>query len=445
MDNIKVSVIVPVYNVEKYLSQCLDTIVNQTLRDIEIICVDDSSTDGSLAILEKYANEDSRIKIVNNIHTGYGASSARKAGFDVAQGEYLSFLDSDDYFDLNLLEKVYTRAEEFDADVVVYDAQYFDSNTGSFMPSGIVLNQMMLPKKDVFSAKEVGDYIFLFTVSTFWQTMLKKEYVIKEELKFQSINFTDDVLFIGTAFACANRMTIIPEKLVYYRTHIDTNQTAKANNYPLSAPDACLALKNELVQKGMFEELRNAFANYAVRFCAWYLDSLTSYESFEILYTALATKYFELFELKQSFKRNLWYIDGQQWIDLVSQNNIGNFIFTSTARGDATEYKFDVTKKFPADLVTNSDRVVLYGAGATGKAYYIQNVVKGFCNIVAWVDKSAKDLYSPIEEIEYMFTKDFDKVIIAIENIDVCNVVKAYLVAKGVSENNIFVSNVSVK
>ena len=87
----KVAVIIPVYNVEKYLRQCLDSIVNQTLRDIEIICVDDGSTDGSSAILAEYASKDPRVKVLTREHTNAGA--ARNAGMAVATGEYLGFVD----------------------------------------------------------------------------------------------------------------------------------------------------------------------------------------------------------------------------------------------------------------------------------------------------------------------------------------------------------------
>ena len=107
MNNIKVSVIVPVYNCEKYLKKCLDSLVNQTLKDIEIICVNDGSTDNSGRILEEYT--DSRIKIITKENGGL--SSARNAGIAVAKGEYLGFVDSDDWVDLDFYEKLYNTAK----------------------------------------------------------------------------------------------------------------------------------------------------------------------------------------------------------------------------------------------------------------------------------------------------------------------------------------------
>ena len=112
----KVSVITPVYNVETYLRQCLDSVLNQTLRDIEIICVDDGSTDGSAAILEEYAAKDSRIKVVKQENAGAGA--ARNAGLSVAKGEWLSILDADDEFSPNMLSEMVEAGERNSADVV---------------------------------------------------------------------------------------------------------------------------------------------------------------------------------------------------------------------------------------------------------------------------------------------------------------------------------------
>ena len=111
----KVSIIVPVYNVEKYLEKCLDSLVNQSLHDIEIICVNDGSKDDSLDILEKYAKKDSRIKIINK--QNQGLSAARNDGLKVAAGEYVGYVDSDDWVDLNFYEKLYESAKKYNAEI----------------------------------------------------------------------------------------------------------------------------------------------------------------------------------------------------------------------------------------------------------------------------------------------------------------------------------------
>lgn len=112
----KVSVIVPVYNVKEYLRQCLDSVVSQTLKDVEIILVNDGSTDGSDKICIEYAKKDNRIKVVNQQNAGLAA--ARQAGLDVAQGEYIGFVDSDDYLEPTMYQELYEKAKEFNVDIV---------------------------------------------------------------------------------------------------------------------------------------------------------------------------------------------------------------------------------------------------------------------------------------------------------------------------------------
>ena len=112
----KVSVIIPVYNTEAYLKRCLDSVINQTLKDIEVIAIDDGSLDNSGKILDKYAQKDSRIRVVHQENSGVGG--AYNAGLVLAQGEYVAFLDSDDWIDPTLYADYYIKAKETDADVV---------------------------------------------------------------------------------------------------------------------------------------------------------------------------------------------------------------------------------------------------------------------------------------------------------------------------------------
>lgn len=112
---VKVSITVPVYNVEKYLEKCLDSLIGQTLKDIEIICINDGSTDNSLSILEKYAKKDSRIKIINQ--ENQGIANTRNKSIKLAQGEYIGFVDSDDWLSLDFFEKLYNAALKYEADI----------------------------------------------------------------------------------------------------------------------------------------------------------------------------------------------------------------------------------------------------------------------------------------------------------------------------------------
>lgn len=126
MSEIKVSVIIPVYNVEKYIEQCIESVVNQTLEDIEIIIVNDGTKDNSMKKIEKYLL-DSRIRVINKENGGL--SSARNVGLKIAKGEYVSFIDSDDFIELTMLEELYNNSEK--ADIVFSDIIFYDNKTES--------------------------------------------------------------------------------------------------------------------------------------------------------------------------------------------------------------------------------------------------------------------------------------------------------------------------
>lgn len=119
----KVSIIVPIYNSETYLEECLDSIINQTLKEIEIICVNDGSTDNSLDILNRYASNDDRITIINKQNTGYGNSM--NVGIDHAKGEYIGIVESDDYIKPHMYETLYNKAIEHDLDLIRADFEQF--------------------------------------------------------------------------------------------------------------------------------------------------------------------------------------------------------------------------------------------------------------------------------------------------------------------------------
>lgn len=188
----KVSVIIPVYNTEKYLRKCLDSVVNQTLKEIEIICVDDGSTDSSLAILKEYAQKDNRIRVIES-SCNKGAAVTRNKGLEITKGEYLSFVDSDDYVDIDFYEKLYTKAKEKDYDLVKCPRKRFEVN--GEVSIGLLSEQI---KKD-------GIYAFCYE----WQSAIYKASLIKDNnirfvpeiIKAQDIVFLNNVILKTKTYA----------------------------------------------------------------------------------------------------------------------------------------------------------------------------------------------------------------------------------------------------
>ena len=173
----KVSVIVPVYNVENYLRECLDSLINQTLKDIEIICINDGSTDSSLEIIEEYAKRDTRIKVINKPNSGYGDSM--NLGMEQATGEYIGILESDDFTEHRMFEELYNLAKSNDADIAISDfCLYWSKNNKTKK----VNSTSKYPKEKVTNVKETP--LLIRNKTTIWAAIYKRDFLLKNNIKF---------------------------------------------------------------------------------------------------------------------------------------------------------------------------------------------------------------------------------------------------------------------
>ncbi|MDD5021992.1 MAG: glycosyltransferase [Endomicrobiaceae bacterium] len=270
MNNPKISVIIPVYNGEKYLSQCLDSLINQTFKDIEIICIDDGSTDNSIEILEQYAQKDSRIKIINQENSG--AAEARNNGLAHAAGDYLSILDCDDFFDSDMFELMYDRAVKYDAEITFCKGRTFDDKTKVIKEIDNIKFEI-LPDKDVFSAKDAADRIFQIDINWCWDKLYKASYVKQNNFLFQTTKVHNDSFFAVYPLTKCKRISVLDKTLCTYRINIDTSvtSTSKRMKYPLSFYEVLIFLKDSLIKDNAFELFKQSFANYALDiFCGYY-------------------------------------------------------------------------------------------------------------------------------------------------------------------------------
>ena len=215
MSKVKVSVIIAVYNTEKYLRECLDSVINQTLLDIEIICIDDGSTDGSLMILREYEARDKRIRVLTQPHSN--AAVARNRGLEIAAGEYLSILDSDDFFEAAMLEDCVRALETQNADVVCFASKAFDMRTGEFIPLPTSFVEEYLPDKSAFSPEEINTKIFNAFLPNAWSKVFRRMFVEKNKIRFQNIPRSNDVRFTFSALAQADKIAVINHEYATYR------------------------------------------------------------------------------------------------------------------------------------------------------------------------------------------------------------------------------------
>lgn len=257
MKNVKVSVIIPVYNAEKYLEKCLDSVTRQTLSEMEIICVDDGSADSSLEILERYAASDPRILIKRQQNLFAGA--ARNNGMDTAKGKYLVFWDSDDYFEKNALETLYRKCEKEQADICLCGAFTVDGETGKRAMDETFLKRRFLPKGSVFSIKTNPEYIFNMASNTPWQRMFRADFVKAHGLRFQDLRHANDTYFVLCAMFYAERITYTEKPLVNYRTNNALSVTGSASKDPLCAYKAYAAVYEELWKAGLSGKALQSF------------------------------------------------------------------------------------------------------------------------------------------------------------------------------------------
>jgi len=204
----KLSIIIPVYNTGKYLRQCLDSVINQTYHNLEIICINDGSIDNSLNILKEYGQTDNRIKIYSQ--TNKGVSSARNKGIELSTGDYITFVDSDDYLDLNVYEKTMEIIIENNADIVNYNIIEEEIN-------GVEQRIYDLPYKifinDSFNAMQ-GHGI----LPAVWVKIFKKKLLIDNNIIFsEDLDFGEDDLFRLEAFSVSQKIITIPNVYYHYR------------------------------------------------------------------------------------------------------------------------------------------------------------------------------------------------------------------------------------
>ncbi|MFI3300248.1 MAG: glycosyltransferase family 2 protein [Candidatus Gastranaerophilales bacterium] len=230
-NQVMVSVVIPVYNVENYLEQCLDSILNQTFKDFEIICINDGSTDNSLEILNRYAQQDSRVKVYSQQNKGY--SGARNAGIEKIQGKYTYFADSDDIIDKNLLFDCITKAEKLQVDVIFfggYSLRYKkgkkDVKQGNYAVRNIPLKYKFNKGKiENITPKDIHKF-----PSTCWVKLYKTEFLNNNNIIFNMGVGGDDQPFFMETMSNKGSYAVVNKNYYYYRRREQTSLYIKTSN-----------------------------------------------------------------------------------------------------------------------------------------------------------------------------------------------------------------------
>lgn len=267
----KVSVIIPVYNVEKYIRQTLDSVVNQTFKDIEIIIVDNKSTDKTLEIIEEYAKNDKRFVIYKNSEN-LKQGIARNFGVQMARGQYIFFIDGDDYMELNAIERLYEKITETDSDITICTWNQFDDLTGKIDKNHVYAKLKQIPEEfdnKTFNWRDIKYSVFWQT-SVPWDKMYKREFLIKKDVKFPGEIFFEDNVFVYDALFKAEKISILREDLILYRCNRKNAVTNSRNHIFFDYLKIFNLIGDNLKKIGLFEEMKYYYWDYKVITLYWW-------------------------------------------------------------------------------------------------------------------------------------------------------------------------------
>lgn len=431
MQQIKVSVVMAIYNSEKYLRKTLDSVLSQSLSEIEIILVDDGSTDSSYDILKEYENDD-RILVLQQKEPSDGAAFARNLGVSHARGEYISVLDADDLFGPDMLMEAYNRAIATDAEVVIFDGDLYDEKQDTCRETGMILRKEFLPKDEVFAPTENADKLFFMTIGAAWNVLFSHELVQRENLKFHSFHHADDLGFVYLGFATAKRIAILPKRLIHYRSNNDDSQASNLEKWPEAAAGAMCKLKKELESRSLIDIYRVSFTEIAFHYFDLYLNRMPDYESFERLYLEWKNKYTDELELGLipddrltqkrivKIRKRLLNLSPGQYL-FEREKNCGMF---------APDEKW-------RDVIPQGSRIILYCAGKIGKRLFTELIQDSQYTLVAWADSAYEAYGYPLVDPEGVLDKEYDFILVAIESEAVFERIKSDLARMGARPKSI--------
>lgn len=325
MSDPRVSVIVPIYNADPYLDECLDSIEKQTEQSLEIICVNDKSTDRTAEILEQRSHADNRYQILQG--QGLGAGAARNLGIGASRGTYLICLDADDFFDAEFIKDAADKLDATDADILITQSYTYENDTHEEYVTDWTFVAGNIPDKDVFNYRDMQESIFNTFSNVPWNKMYKRSFVVENQMWYQQVKRTDDLLFTCLALVKAKSITTIKRPYPHYRISLTTNSTSTNEVDPLAFFEAFQSLKEELEKLGLFENVRASFVNHAIDGYYANLTSQKTLATFAKVFDS-AERYFN--ELELGSLKTSEYLNTSQlaYIKNAIAMSLDEFIFT---------------------------------------------------------------------------------------------------------------------
>lgn len=254
-----VSIVIPVYNAEKYLEESLRSVMRQSYRNLEIICVDDGSSDNSPAILRKWKQYDSRIRILTQENRGAGV--ARNLGMESAKGEYILFFDADDILRKRMIRVLVKAAKKHDPDIVLYS--YYKFSPGKRIRRDFTAMILKVPMFKVMSPTFISDRLYQADHGMPWNKFYKTEFLRKTNIHFQDLKNTNDEFFSRLTTVEAKRIFFLPWLFVGYRVGNKDSLQGRASQNILDCTKALLAIRDELKVRGFYETYSDTYKRLA--------------------------------------------------------------------------------------------------------------------------------------------------------------------------------------
>lgn len=451
MKDIQVSIIIPVYNEEAYLPQCLDSILAQTLQQFEVICVDDGSTDRSLEILNTYMTRDARVKVVTQENRYAGV--ARNLGMQYAKGKYLSFLDADDFFSPFMLERLYETAERQSSDIVICNAYLYDSVTGQISKRKVWGEEEFLPeRRQAFSREDIPSHLFQLTNGWAWDKLFRASFIQTCKLDFSDTRVANDGYFVYMALALAKCITKIEDFLVTQRVNNKHSLSNTRNQSWYCGIQMLYDIKRGLEKAGLYNRLEKTFLNFALKYLVWAFESLKDWRAKGEIYRCIQNECREKLGILRADRKIFYnekqyetysYIETHGYDDYLVEMLENRTQELVTCREKTRQLTQKIGQKiwpFPYTEVEKNSAIVLYGAGKVGQDYYWQISSSEYCSVVLWLDRRflREDREYLIQGwLDRLCQQKFDKIVIALSREEDARNAILLLKEQGVAENKI--------
>ena len=275
----KVSVIIAAYNIEDYIERCILSVIKQTLKEIEIIVVNDGSTDNTLERVKKLAQNNKNIRIINQKNKGL--VEARKSGLKIAKGEYILFIDGDDWLEIDALEKLYINAKENESDIVLYNAFFaYEHNKKKLDIIKCNKNIINKPLEALFKCE---------ILPAIWAKLIKRDYIYNNKIEFaKDISFAEDLAITSSLFMYNPKISIVNEYLYNYYQREDSI-TNSIDNRVLEIDKAIEFIKSQLIKKNIYDKYKLYF-EYMI-YIHLYEWKFLVYDKFDYIHKSLYQQY----------------------------------------------------------------------------------------------------------------------------------------------------------